>query len=92
MTKFIFGVVFRKEDIIIQNINDIDKKLIEIEDKQKELIKEKYLLLIQKREIIQSNCKHEFICTDYYEYDEENNTFKDEMICVKCGLKSWKEY
>lgn len=71
-------------------LEKINKELIIIEEKINELNTQKSKLSKERIKILQSNCNHEFILTNYARNNYENNTMELEMKCVECGLIHWK--
>lgn len=63
-----------------------------IEDEIKELTNQRNNLGEERKNIIQSNCNHEFEWTGYSEFDEENDIFNNEQCCINCGLIKWEKF
>jgi hypothetical protein len=73
----------------MDRLQQIEDELTIIDCELHELNSRKSKLSKERREIIQSTCEHIFEYTGYSELGEDD-IFKDETICSKCGLTKWE--
>lgn len=73
----------------MSRLQDIEEDLRTIEKEIKKLEMVKYELIHERDKIIQDNCEHELKSTMYSAI--RDGVWKNEVVCVKCGLTQWEE-